>query len=295
MARLPRPPKRFFPTLFRNTLSASAKLVIFAAASAALMAADHRGRLEGPRAAVSSLAYPLHFAASLPVAWFHRAATALATRKQLLEENERLRRERLFINVRAQRFAALQEENRRLKILLESSTDLSLEGPVLMAELVQVDLQPFRQQIIINKGRQDEVFKGQPVVDADGVMGQVTQVGLFSSTVLLLTDPAHSIPVRIDRNGVRSIAVGTGRNDALLLDYLSANADVKEGDLIVSSGLGGRFPPGYPVGTVTKVAHALGEPFSEVAVAPRARFGRSREVLLLWPAAAQPGPLAAEG
>lgn len=281
--------------MFRDTLSVSAKLVIFAAASAALMMADHRGQLEAPRIAVSSLTYPLHFAASLPVAWFHQTAAALTDRKQLLEENERLRRERLLLNARAQRFAALQEENRRLKTLLESSTDDSLEGNVLMAELVQVDLQPFRQQIIINKGRRDEVFKGQPVVDADGVMGQVTQVGLFSSTVLLLTDPAHSIPVQIDRNGVRSIAAGAGRDNALLLDYVPANADVKEGDLIVSSGLGGRFPPGYPVGTVTQVAHALGEPFSEVAVTPRAKFGRSREVLLLWPAEAERDQPAAGG
>lgn len=294
MARLPRPAQRFFPTLFRDTLSVGAKLVIFAAASAALMVADHRGRLEAPRIAISSLAHPLHFVASLPVAWFHRASAALAARERLLEENEKLRRERLFLNARAQRFAALQEENRRLKNLLESSTDI-LEGQVLMAELVQVNLQPFRQQIIINKGRRDEVFKGQPVVDADGVMGQVTQVGLFSSTVLLLTDPAHSIPVQIDRNGLRSIAVGAGRDNALLLDYLPANADVKEGDLIVSSGLGGRFPPGYPVGSVTQVAHALGEPFSEVSVAPRARFGRSREVLLLWPDAEQRGQSAAGG
>ena len=294
MARLPRPAQRFFPTLFRDTLSVGAKLVIFAAASAALMAADHRGRLEAPRIALSSLAHPLHFAASLPVSWFHRASAALTDRKQLLEENERLRQERLFLNARAQRFAALQEENRRLKNLLESSTEI-LEGQVLMAELVQVNLQPFRQQIIINKGRRDEVFKGQPVVDADGVMGQVTQVGLFSSTVLLLTDPAHSIPVQIDRNGLRSIAVGTGRGNALLLDYLPANADVKEGDLIVSSGLGGRFPPGYPVGSVTQVAHALGEPFSEVSVAPRAKFGRSREVLLLWPDAERRGQPAAGG
>ena len=294
MARLPRPAQRVFPTLFRDTLSLGAKLVIFAATSAALMAADHRGRLEAPRIAISSLAHPLHFAASLPVAWFHRAVAALADRKQLLEENERLRRERLFLNARAQRFAALQEENRRLKNLLESSTEISL-GPVLMAELVQVNLQPFRQQIIINKGRRDGVFKGQPVVDAGGVMGQVTQVGLFSSTVLLLTDPAHSIPVQIDRNGLRSIAVGAGRDNALLLDYLPANTDVKEGDLIVSSGLGGRFPPGYPVGSVTQVAHALGEPFSEVSVAPLARFGRSREVLLLWPDEEQRGQPAAGG
>lgn len=294
MARLPRPAQRFFPTLFRDTLSVGAKLVIFAAASAALMAADHRGRLEAPRIAISSLAHPLHFVASLPVSWFHRASAALADRKQLLEENETLRQERLFLNARAQRFAALQEENRRLKNLLESSTEI-LEGQVLMAELVQVNLQPFRQQIIINKGRRDEVFKGQPVVDADGVMGQVTQVGLFSSTVLLLTDPAHSIPVQIDRNGLRSIAVGTGRGNALLLDYLPANADVKEGDLIVSSGLGGRFPRGYPVGSVTRVAHALGEPFSEVSVAPRAKFGRSREVLLLWPDAERRGQPAAGG
>ncbi len=246
------------------------------------MTVDHRqGHLESVRAVISTIVYPLQYMVSLPLDLSRKISESLVTRKALLEENQRLRQERLLLNSRLQRFSIFQEENRRLRALLASSVEL--HERVLVAELVEVELQPFRQQIIINKGQREGVYDGQPVVDSDGIMGQVIHVGPFSSTVLLITDSTHSMPVQINRNGLRSIAVGAGRNDILLLEYLSANADIKEGDLIVSSGLGRRFPKGYPVGTVSDISHIPGETFSNVTVLPSAKFDQSQEVLLVWP------------
>jgi len=136
---------------------------------------------------------------------------------------------------------------------------------------------------VINKGRREGVYDGQAIVDANGVMGQIVHVGPFSSTVLLLTDPTHAIPVQINRNGLRSVAVGTGQSHILHLEHLPNNVDIKEGDLIVSSGLGSRFPPGYPVGIVYNISRIPGEPFAKVTILPSAQLEKSREVLLVWP------------
>ena len=192
-----------------------------------------------------------------------------------------LRQQQLHLYSKLQRVATLEDENRRLRALLEASVEFYER--VLVAELVGVELEPFRQQIIINKGSTDNVFNGQPLVDSGGIMGQTIHVSPFSSTVLLITDPSHAIPVLINRNGLRSVAVGLGQDDVLLLEYIPVNADVKEGDLIVSSGLGRKFPRGYPVGTVSSISRTPGELFSSVLVVPSARFRESREALLLWP------------
>ncbi len=246
------------------------------------MTVDHKqGHLELVRAGVSTFVYPLQYAASLPAGFFREISASLVARTALLEENEKLRREQLLLHSKLQRYSVLQEENRRLRALLESSVES--HDQVLVAELVEVELEPFRQQIIINKGLKEGVYDGQPLVDSGGIMGQVIHVGPFSSTVLLITDPTHSIPVQVDRNGLRSIAAGIGQDNILLLENLPTNADIKEGDLIVSSGLGRRFPRGYPVGTIANISRTPGEPFSNVSVLTSAKFGRSREALLLWP------------
>ncbi|HEY7841920.1 MAG TPA: rod shape-determining protein MreC, partial [Gammaproteobacteria bacterium] len=175
----------------------------------------------------------------------------------------------------------VEEENRRLRELLESS--IQLRERVLVAELLAVEMEPFRRQVVINKGRREGAYDGQPVVDAGGIMGQIIHVGPFSSTVLLITDPSHALPVQVNRNGLRAIAVGTGRDNVLLLEHLPTNADIKRGDLVVSSGLGHRFPRGYPVGTIADIGLEPGESFARVEVTPSAQLGRSREVLLVWP------------
>jgi rod shape-determining protein MreC len=246
------------------------------------MTADHRhGHLESIRSALSVVVYPLQVAVDAPVQGWHWAEGALAARAGLLDENERLKSERLLLNSRLQRFLVLEEENRRLRQLLESSS--RFEDRVLVAELVAVEVEPFRRQVVINKGTREQVYDGQPVLDAEGIVGQIVHVGPLSSSVLLITDPSHALPVQINRNGLRAIAVGTGQDDALLLEHLPRNSDINPGDLVVTSGLGGRFPRGYPVGTVHDVQLDPGEPFARVTVTPSAQLARSREVLLLWP------------
>lgn len=258
------------------------RLVGFVLLSIVLMTVDHRQQhLEAVRSVLSSLVYPLQYVVNLPVAMTHSLSDSLVTRSKLLRENERLREEHLMLNSRLQRFVILEEENRRLRELLESS--LELNERVLVAELIEVDLEPFRRQIVINKGRKVGAYDGQPIVDAGGIMGQIIHVNPFSSTVLLITDPTHALPVQVNRNGLRAIAVGTGRDGVLSLEHLPTNADIHEGDLIVSSGLGHRFPRGYPVGTISRIDFVPGEPFATVAVTPSANLGKSREVLLVWP------------
>lgn len=256
--------------------------MLLLAVSILLMTVDHRYRhLEKLRSALSVAVYPLQYVVNLPVATGHWISESLITRRMLLEDNEQLRQQQLLLSSRLQRFAVLEEENRRLRELLESS--IQLRERVLVAELLAVELEPFRRQVVINKGRREGAYDGQPVVDAGGVMGQVVHVGPFSSTVLLITDPSHALPVQVNRNGLRAIAVGTGRDNALLLEHLPTNADIRKGDLVISSGLGHRFPRGYPVGTIADIGVDPGEPFARVEVKPSARLGQSREVLLVWP------------
>ena len=251
-------------------------------ASIVLMVVDHKNEhMEIVRSTISSVVYPLQYAASLTADLPRQISLLLVSRKTLQEENEKLRLEQLRLYSKLQRVATLEEENRRLRTLLESSVEFYER--VLVAELVGVELEPFRQQIIINKGLTHGVFNGQPVVDSGGIMGQTIHVSPFSSTVLLITDPTHSIPVLINRNGLRSVAVGLGQDNVLSLEHIPVNADIKEGDLLVSSGLGRIFPRGYPVGIVSSISRIPGELFSNVMVTPSAKFGESREALLLWP------------
>ena len=249
-----------------------------------MMTVDHRqGHLEKVRSALSVFVYPLQYTANLPVMATDWVSEAFVTRASLMEENARLRDEQLVLSSKVQKVEILKAENERLREMLQSSE--KLDERVLIAELLAVDLQPFRHQIVINKGQREGVYDGQPIVDANGVMGQIVHVGPFSSTVLLLTDPSHAIPVQINRNGLRSVAVGTGQSHILQLEHLPNNVDIREGDLVVSSGLGSRFPPGYPVGVVYNISRVPGEPFAKVTIIPSAQLEKSREVLLVWPKA----------
>ncbi len=258
------------------------RIVAFILASLIMMTVDHRqGHLEKVRSALSVFVYPLQYVANLPITVTNWASEVLTTRARLMEENAWLRDEQLVLSSKIQKFEILEAENERLREMLQSSERLGER--VLIAELLAIDLQPFRHQIVINKGQREGVYDGQPIVDANGVMGQIVHVGPFSSTVLLLTDPTHAIPVQINRNGLRSVAVGTGQSHILQLEHLSNNVDIREGDLVVSSGLGSRFPSGYPVGVVHNISRVPGEPFAKVTIIPSAQLEKSREVLLVWP------------
>jgi rod shape-determining protein MreC len=243
---------------------------------------DHRqGHLELVRSALSTFVYPIQAIVNLPIALGRWASDSIVTRSKLIEENTMLREVHQLLNSRLQRYEVLAEENKRLRELLGST--ISFKERIMIAELLAVELEQFRKMIEINKGSLDGVYDGQPVVDAQGIIGQVIHVGPFSSNVLMITDPSHSIPVQVNRNGLRAIAVGTGQNDILLLEHLPTNSDIRVGDLLVSSGLGRRFPRGYPVGTVTSINLEPGAPFGTIKVGPSAMLAQNREVLLVWP------------
>lgn len=234
------------------------------------------------RSALSVVVYPLQLLVDLPgntIDWFRES---LSTRRQLQEENFSLRKQQLVLNTQLQKLEALEAENRHLRALLDSSFQVG-ERPMRIAALLSVDMDPYRHQIEINKGSLDNLYEGQPLLDSRGVMGQLIHVGPFTSTAMLITDPAHAIPVQVNRNGLRTIALGTGKFDQLELPNIPNNVDIQVGDLLVSSGLGGRFPPGYPVAEVTEVEQDPGQAFSRVLARPRAQLDRSREVLLVWP------------
>lgn len=249
--------------------------------SIVLMVVDHRFQhLQQIRAALAFLTYPLQLVADFPVTATRWLDEATSTREQLLAENRHLHEENLKARADLQKLASLQAENLRLRNLLDASYKVG--DRVLIAELSAVDLDPYRQQVVINKGSSSGVSKGQAVLDANAVMGQVIQTTPYSSTVLLITDPSHSIPVQVLRNGLRTIAVGTGQINKLSLPYLPTNSDIRVGDELVTSGLGGKFPSGYPVATVTRVDRSPDNAFSQIAATPTAHLDRSREVLLVW-------------
>lgn len=264
--------------LFARRISPTLKLGLFLAISVALLITDHRtDALKPIRAAYGTILLPLESVAEWP-GEISQIGDYFASRSSLAEENDRLKKEHLLLMARVQRLAALESENMRIRALLQSSKRLSEE--VVIAEIQQTSHDPYRHYLRLNKGSLDGIYEGQPLIDAHGILGQVTAVSMLNSEAIMITDADHSIPVEINRNGLRTIAQGQG-SDRLRLPYLPINADVKEGDLIVSSGLGGRYPAGYPVGIVSEVHRYPGEEFLEIYALPAAQIQHGREVLLV--------------
>jgi rod shape-determining protein MreC len=269
---------------YRNA-SPGLRFFLTATLSLALMFLDHRGTyLEQVRAYLGAALYPLQVAIDSPAAGLRWVRENFALRDQLITENARLRRETLIASAELQRLAALQAENARFRALLDSRP--RVRARVVVGEVLALDMDPQRHRIVLNKGGQDGAYEGQALIDASGVVGQITRDRQGSSEGLLITDPDHAVPVEIVRNGLRTIAMGTGDMERLSLPFLSRNADIKEGDILVTSGLGGAFPAGYPVGTVTRVDGSSGDAFLDVAAKPVARLDRLHEVLLVF---AEPG------
>jgi len=258
------------------------RVVILIIASIALMLVDNRThQLEKLRATLHTLIYPVIFLSTIPADAVDAFSRSLVKRSSLQEENERLKQENLYYKSRFEKLYALEADNERLKRLLGQSEDIAEQ--VLLAELVEVSLEPYTQQIVLNKGSADDVYIGQPVINGEGVIGQVVHVSYLQSIVTLLTDPDSAIPVMVMRNGLRGIMRGTGVRDRLSLPYLTHDADIRVGDLLISSGMGGRFPPGYPVATITAIEHNPSQEFLKIDAAPVARLDHGREVLLIWP------------
>jgi len=257
------------------------RLIVLALASAGLMVADHRQHhLAMARDWASAAVYPFQWAVQAPVQAWAAMRASFATRAQIEADNVRLASDNLVLRLKLMRFESLEQENQRLRTARESTA--RVVERTLIAEIVRVDLDPFRQRVLVNKGTRDGVFRGQAALDANGIFGQVTRAGPVSAEIIAITDPEHAIPVQVNRTGARTIALGTGRSGLLSLPYLPQNSDVVAGDLLVSSGLGGVYPPGYPVGTVTDVVRNPAQPLLAVEAVPLAALDRDPEVLLAW-------------
>ncbi|MCL5668798.1 MAG: rod shape-determining protein MreC [Gammaproteobacteria bacterium] len=268
--------------LFQRGPSITLRLLILMLLSIAMMTADHRSaRLEPLRAGLALLISPLQYLVNLPFAAGAWLGDSFTSRNSLLRDNDRLQEEHLALMAHMQKYEALEVENQRLRELLQSS--VRVEGRTSVAEIIAVDLDPFKRQIVLNKGTRDGVSIGQPLLDARGILGQVIHAAPYTSSALLITDPTHALPVQVLRNGLRGIAFGSSSSNRLDLPYLANNADIQVGDLLVSSGLGGPFPPDYPVGKVVSVKLDPNEPFAMVSAEPSADMERNREVLLFWP------------
>jgi rod shape-determining protein MreC len=256
-------------------------LLVLVVLSVTLMVVDARFTLLKPvRSQLSLVLMESYWITDLPQRLWQGVASQFGSRTELVAENEKLKTEGLLLQGRLQKLAALTEQNVRLRELLNSSA--LVNEKVEVAELIGMDPNPFTHRILINKGERDGVVLGQPVLDARGLMGQVVELMPYTSRVLLLTDSTHSIPVQVNRNGLRAIASGTGNPERLELRHVADTADIKEGDLLVSSGLGQRFPAGYPVATVKEVIHDSGQPFAIVRAVPTAALNRSRYLLLVF-------------
>lgn len=228
----------------------------------------------------SEISLPLKWVTGIPARLGEWGDQALVSRVELESENMFLRQELLVYKGQLQRMAAISAENTRLRNLLNATEMLS--DKVLVAELIGVSTDPLRHSIEINRGLADGAYVGQPVLDEKGLMGQLVDVRKTTSTVLLVTDDSHALPVQVMRNGVRAIAEGLGDYRRLGLRYVSPTMDIKEGDQLVSSGLGARFPVGYPVGIVINIHRDPGQPFLSIEVEPAANIERSRHLLLVF-------------
>jgi rod shape-determining protein MreC len=285
--------------LYGRGPSPGLRFFFYALLAAMLMYLDQRGNWGGRiRYGLMAAAYPIQTAVNSPTAAWLWLTESARTRAQLRSENALLRAQQRELELALMREQALQQENAELRGLRAALPPLVKKW--LLAEVVSVETDPLRQRLLINKGSNDGVHRNQPVIDANGILGQVARVGPWSAEIILITDPEHGLPVQIERNGLRTIAVGSGSASQLVLPYLAVNSDVKSGDLLQSSGLGGVFPAGYPVGRVIGVRRESRQLLAQVQAEPLARIDRAREVMLVEfdpthpaaPAAAAPIPAA---
>ena len=252
------------------------RFTVYAILSFVVMFLDQRhGWMEQVRFALQAAAYPIQLAVSSPTNAWSWMRKSFETRDALRAENERLKEQDRLLAIRSMRYEALARENGELRGLRDALPPVAEKW--LAAEIVNIEINSLRQRVLINRGTANGVFKAQALLDDKGVIGQITHVGPWSAEAILITDPEHAIPVVIERTGLRTIAVGAGDAQSLALPYLPGNADVKSGDLLLTSGLGGVFPAGYPVARVTEVHRE-----AQVRATPFADVDTDREVVLVW-------------
>lgn len=269
-------------SLFIQSSAQGYRLLALVLVSLMLMFADNRfDYLSQVRFYASYSVTPIHYLSELPESMSQQVADMFKSRDELVEQNRLLEEELLMQQYQLQKIDHLTAENQRLNELLNASA--IVDDIVVRAQLVSESPDPFRKQVLINKGSSHGVYDGQPVLDADGLFGQIISIEPYYSWVQLITDPQHSTPIQINRNGIRAVVSGTQSGlHELVLNNMTVNADIEIGDMLVTSGLGQRFPAGYKVGVITEIVRDPGQPFARVTVLPTAQLDRSRNLLLVF-------------
>ena len=267
--------------IFKHGPSPQHRLLLVLFFSGLLIFFDHHiGSFETTRGYLQSLVSPLQYLATTPKRVMTWTAESVSSRNDLIEQNQQYKIEELLLKEQLMKLDTLQQENNRLRLLL--SSPLRQETKKMVAEVISVDSDPYTHQIVINRGANDGVYEGQPVIDDQGIVGQIQHVGTISSRVILITDVTHAVPVRINRNGIRLVASGMGQLDKLTHHFVPHSTDVRVGDKLVTSGLGGKYPEGYPVSVVSDVTQDETHAFSDIYSKPVAQIDRLRYLLLLW-------------
>ncbi len=268
--------------LFSENRFNTGYFIILVVISIVLMMVDHKKNyLSDVRKGVAVFLSPLIYVVDAPFTLTRWLGNSFSQQENLQQENERLHRQNLLLQTRQLKLNTLTAENQRLRLLLESSSGVGEK--VLIAGLLAADLQFYSRRLTLDKGAQSGVYSGQPILNAHGVVGQIVEVGLYSSIAMLITDSSHAVPVQVLRNGLRALVEGRGASNRLALPYLPVSADIQVDDLLVTSGLGGVFPPNYPVAIVTSVEQDPGQTFMSISAEPLALLDSGREVLLIWP------------
>lgn len=258
------------------------KLIIFVVLSFILLINDQRNNyLSILRNSIAIAIYPLQSAVEIPsrlTDWFD---LRIKSKEILIKENQNLLSQQKINSSILQRYESLEQENERLKQILNAASNL--DNKVEITRIISVNVNPYRHTIVIDKGERDGVYEGQILLGADGVIGQILHTNFLTSEAILISDSDHALPVEINRNGLRTIVLGNGSYTKLDVPYIPNNADIEIGDLLVTSGLGGKFPSGYPVAKVDFIESDLSEQFYKVSAKPIAYLNQVREVMLLKP------------
>ena len=268
--------------LFNSGQSLLPRLILAVVFSIIIMVVDHRStQMREVRMYLNTLISPLQFIANAPGAMLDWVSREFVSHQKLVTENERMKQENLLMSTALQRYHLLREENTQLRQSLGATA--RADGKRMIAELMAVDQNPYNHQVVINRGSSDGVYEGQPVLDRDGIVGQVQYVSANTSRVLLLADVSHNIPVRVLRNNLNAVVSGTGSLSQLTINHITHSADLQVGDLLVSSGLGKLFPEGYPVAKVAMIDKSQTTAFVAVSATPMANLNQLKYLVLLWP------------
>jgi rod shape-determining protein MreC len=247
-----------------------------------LMSIDKNdGYLEGIRETIGLAIFPLYSVIDTPYRVYSTVAFKLRSQINILEENAKLRTDNMALTLDASLYLSIKHENERLRKIIQAPS--VIDQKIMVANVLQIENSLSGREIVINKGRHHGVYRGQPAVDPLGIVGQVSHASVFYSTVVLITDAVHALPVVISRNGLRSIVTGSRQNEVLSLDFISLSDDIRVGDSVVTSGMGGIFPEGYPVGSIISIENRTGDDFQRAFVQPASKLGRFHEVLLIEP------------